>query len=103
LKEGFLEILSSFKIWKKKWVTLKGGVLFFAEAKGKQREGKFPLYRCKFEEYQPNSYNFAFQITAAGQQVVIRAPTEQDMHIVSVIIVEVLICKVVKWNSKSKA
>lgn len=58
------------------------------DVKGKQREGKFPLYRCKFEEYQPNNYKFAFQITAAGQQVVIRAPTEQDMHIVNTLILQ---------------
>ncbi len=79
-REGTLLLLQN-KSWKKKWVVVKGGVLFVYETKGsQQRDIKFPLYKCIIEEYQPEEMPEAFQITNREETLILRATDVEDMH-----------------------
>jgi len=98
VKEGELSVLGSFRQWKRRWVVLKGGVLFLRElssdvnnkSSGQLKE-KFALYKCKLEEYNPESEDTpcCFQLIPSKEQLqqqltssalVLQASTLEEMH-----------------------
>jgi len=94
-KEGYLEKLAggvSGKVtslrkglqWRKRYFRLKDGILFKYKDKESQKpESKYPLYKCKFEEYQtdPNSTSTTqFTITVLKKEIILRAETEEEMQ-----------------------
>ena len=65
-------------IWKKKYICIQEGVLFKFREKGSLCEEKFPLYKAKLNEYEPQIYNgAAFKITLIDSREIILKGSDQ--------------------------
>jgi len=81
-KTGVLEVLINGR-WRKRWYTLKDGVITEQESRNGKVTTKIPLYGCNFDEYKPLEKKFrsCFSISSSGvNQVVLKAESEVEMQ-----------------------
>jgi len=80
---GCLEKLGTFNKWHRRYFILKDGILFRYKTLGGDREqlGKLPLYGTELNEYKPDKFERCFALKdAKGNELILRASTEEDMH-----------------------
>ena len=64
--------------WVKKYFYIQEGVLFKFKERGSKCQAKYPLYKSKLVEYQPNIYNgTAFQINLEDNRSIVLKTDDQ--------------------------
>ncbi|KAH3763586.1 Calponin homology (CH) domain protein [Pelomyxa schiedti] len=90
-KQGWLNRLNvdigfvKLRQWKRCWVVMKGGVLFYFNAPGAPVSGKITLYNSELHEYEPDEIDFAFEIVSRTPEgriksIVLRGTAVEEMH-----------------------
>ena len=68
--EGEVEVPSMLWGWSKRWLCLKGGVMYIFNSKGGSRESKTALYHCGIEFYK-NSTDCMQIVTENGEKTIV--------------------------------
>eukprot|EP01105_Mastigella_eilhardi_P007645 TRINITY_DN1917_c0_g1_i1.p1 TRINITY_DN1917_c0_g1~~TRINITY_DN1917_c0_g1_i1.p1 ORF type:complete len:1022 (-),score=241.17 TRINITY_DN1917_c0_g1_i1:1730-4744(-) len=84
-KQGWLHRLTFLRQWKKCWVVMKGGVIFYFSQPGGAASGKIALYHAELAEYDPEYTEFAFEVKtnpqdAKPKSLVLKGSSVEEMH-----------------------